>query len=146
MPKSRIFTRSPPGAACVGHQKQVLRLQIAVHDPGGVGSTQGRPCLARDFQGLRQGETATVRQAFLQGHPFEKLHQDVGRALGCHASVEDFDDVAMADSAGSPCLVEKTPDQLRILRQRGVQDLDGRAAFDERILGKVDLAKTAFAE
>ncbi len=52
----------------------------------------------------------------------------------------------MPDGTGSPCLVEKTPDQLRVLCQRGVQDLDGRTAFDERILGKVDFAKTAFAE
>ncbi len=146
MPKSRIFTRSPCGAAGVGHQKQVLGLQVAVNDPGSVRSRQGRPCLAGDVQGLRHRETPPVGQALLQRHPFEKLHQDVGRALGRHASVEDFDDIAMPDGAGRPRFVEKTPDQLRILRQRRVQDLDGGATFDQRILGKVHLPKTALAE
>ena len=102
--------------------------------------------MARDFQNLGQGESAPVCQAFLQRHPFEKLHEDVGRALGSHACVEDFDDVAMTDGAGSPGFVEKTPDQLYVPRQGGMQDLHGGAAFDEWVLGQVDLPKTAFAE
>ena len=134
------------GRRNIGHQKQILWLQIPVHDPCGVGRCQGRSCLARDFHGLRQGETAMVRQTFLQRHAFQKLHQDVGRALGRHPSVENFDNVAMTDGTGRPRFVEKTPDQLRILRQHLVQNLDGSATFNERVLRKVDFPETAFAE
>jgi hypothetical protein len=52
----------------------------------------------------------------------------------------------MADGASCACLVEKTPDQFRVLRQRRVQYLHGGAALDERVLGKVDLPEPAFAE
>jgi hypothetical protein len=45
-----------------------------------------------------------------------------------------------------PGLVEKTPDQLCVLCQGRMQNLDSRAALDERVLGKVDITKTAFAE
>jgi len=76
---------------------------------------------------------------FCSDTPSRKLHQDIGRALGCHASVEDFDDVCDDGWRWQPGFVEKTPDQLGILGQRLVQDLDGGATFNERVLGKVDL-------
>ncbi len=52
----------------------------------------------------------------------------------------------MTDGASSPRFVEKAPDQLRIPCQRRVQDLDGRAPLDERILGQVHLSEPAFAQ
>jgi len=60
--------------------------------------------------------------AFLQRGPFEKLHQDVGRALRRDASVEHFDDAGMTDGAGGPRFVEKTPNQLRVLGKPRVQN------------------------
>ncbi len=52
----------------------------------------------------------------------------------------------MTDGAGSPRFVEETPDQLRVLGQPRVQDLDGHAAFKQRVLGKVHFPKAALAE
>jgi len=122
-PKSRIFTRSPPGAAASGTRNRFSGFRSRERS-GGHGQQQGRTGLVRDLHGLRQGETPLSARRFC-AHPFEKLHSGYRARLGCHASVEDFDDVAMTDGAGSPGFVEKTPDQLGILGQRLVQDLDG---------------------
>ena len=95
---------------------------------------------------MRDPQPPFVRQALLQGDPFEKLHQDVGSTLRCHAGIENFDDVGMTDGAGRSRFVEETLDQLRVLGKRRVKNLHGRAAFEQRVFGKVDLPKAAFAQ
>ncbi len=52
----------------------------------------------------------------------------------------------MTDGAGSPGFVEKTADQLLVLRQRCVQDLHRRAAFEQRVFGKIHFPKAALAQ
>ena len=81
-----------------------------MHDAGRVGRAQRRTRLACNVQHTCHAESPLVRQALLQRDSFEKLHQDVGCALRCHARVENFDDVGMTDGAGSPGFVEKAPD------------------------------------
>ena len=130
----------------VGHEEQVLGLQITVHDAGSMRSCQRRTRLRCDLKDLRQGQPANVGQALLQRHALEKLHEDVGCAFGRHAGIEHLDDVGMANGTGSSCLVEESPYRFPILGQGQVQDFDGCRAFDEWILGKVDLAETARAE
>jgi len=71
-----------------------------VHDTGLMGRAQGRTRLACDVQHKVEAEPPLVGQALLQRHAFEKLHQDVGRALRREAGVENFDDVRMTDGAG----------------------------------------------
>src|ERR1039457_5079975 len=115
-------------------------------DASCVCSRQSRTCLAGDVQGMRQGKTACIGQALLEGNAFQKLHENVGCTISGSASVKHIDDVGMADTAGSACFVEEPANQLRIPCQLGVQDLDGGAAVDERILDKVDLSKAAFPE
>src|SRR5664279_1366509 len=99
-------------------------------DAGCMGSGQGGTCLVGDVQELRQGKTAPICQALLEGHPFQKLHEDVGRAVGGPPSVEDIDDVGMPDSTGSACFVKKPADQLGVSRKLRVQDFDGSSPLD----------------
>ena len=129
----------------IGHEEQVFGLEIAVHDTDGVGSGQGRASLAGYLKCLGNGKPADLLEAFLQGGPFEKLHEDVRKSLGCFASVEDIDDAGMADGARGTRFIEKSSDQFRVLRQQRAQDLDGRVAFEVRVLGKVDLPESALA-
>jgi hypothetical protein len=82
----------------------------------------------------------------VQGHTLEKLHEDVGSTVAGPASVEHLDDVRVMDGTGGPRFVEESPHQLCIMRQRWVQDLDGRAAFDQRIFRQVDFAEAALAD
>jgi len=102
--------------------------------------------LARDVHNLGKGETASICQALLQGHAFQKLDEDVGCAVGGPPSVKHIDDVGMLDGTGRTRFVEEPANQLCIPCQLGVQDLDGGTAVDERILDQVHLPKAALTE
>jgi len=144
VPRTAITSVSKAVAAAAG----LVRLWRAGRRlrRGRLAADPGRARLARDLQHPRNAEPPFVRQAPLQGDPFEKLHENVGRALRCQAGVEDFYDVGVTDGAGGPSFIEETADQLRIPCQPGVQNLDGCAAIKQRVFGQVHLPKAALAE
>ena len=78
--------------------------------------------------------------------PVEPLHDEVAGAVLELAEIENLDDVLVADLVGGFGLGEKARDDLGILRQLGVQDLDGDPPHDARMLGEINRPHAALAD
>jgi len=104
IPKSSIFTRSPP-ARSIGHEKQVLWLQITVHDSGGVGRYQADPAWRAISMACASKTALSVSVS--AATPLRETPSGCRARLGCHSSVEDFNDVAMTDGTGGRASLRK---------------------------------------
>ena len=76
----------------------------------------------------------------------EELHHHVAVAVGQRAEVEHLEDVIAADAAGRLRLALEALHRLGVVRDGGVQHLDGDAAPDADVLALVDGAHAAFAD
>ena len=101
-----------------------------MNDASSVRRRQGRASLICDVEHLRQGQASNIRQALLQRHALQELHGNVGRTIGSPSGVEDINDVGVANSAGGARFVEKSANQLCILRESGMENLDGGATLN----------------
>ena len=115
-------------------------------DAGLVGRRQCGTSLLGDGHRLLHAKTTPLGEASLQGLALQILHENVGSTLRGGTRVEDFDDIGMANGAGSAGLVEKPPYHLGASGQLRKQHLDGSPPLDERILRQIDLTKAAFAD
>src|SRR5262249_5956866 len=66
------------------------------------------------------------------------LHDQVGAAVGEVARIEDLDETAVAKLRRRPRLVEEPADQLRVVRELGEQNLEGRPPPQHRVVREVD--------
>jgi hypothetical protein len=131
------------GAAAV--EDDVVRLEVAVQDPGGVRRAQAGEQLQRDRARLVDRERTGAREAGRQRLAAEELH-GVEELAGSRAQVEDAADAGVGDAPGELDLALEA----RRCRRAG---RDGRADSLERdrrrelaILGLVDLAHRAGCE
>src|SRR6185295_2631406 len=86
---------------------------------------------------LRYGDVA-AHDAVGQRLARQVLHREVRLAVGGLAEVEDLDDVLVPDEVDGARLVEEAGHDVGVARERDVQQLDGDAAADDRVLGEVD--------
>jgi hypothetical protein len=111
------------------HEEEVLGLDVAVDDPGGVGDRQS----ARDL-GDDQGEVGGIggpggREPLVHRPAVEILEDEVRRAVRRMRAVEDLDDVRVAQACGGLCLGEEAPDQLGATGQVWADLLDDDVAL-----------------
>ena len=133
------------GRASATQDEDVVGLEVAVDHAPLVRAVQGVAELAED------GETLVERHGSLpeqrgEGLAVQVLHDDVVPVGREHREVEDADDVLVADAVHRPGLVVEAGHELRARRHRLVQELDGDAAPDDRVLGEVDRAHPASSQ
>ncbi len=133
-----------PRQAEVGHLGQsggcdedILRFDVAVGEPGGVGGRQSSQDLVQQRQGIgRRHRAASIddRAQRPAGHEF---HHEVQQAAVL-AFVENGDHVRVAELGGSLRLALEPAHEGRVLGQVGVQHLDRNRALQPLVLGVVD--------
>ena len=104
----------------------VARLEVAVHDPGGVGGRQS----IRDRDGVLQGlaEThAVARDQVGEGLARHVLHDDEDGAVGL-ADVVDRDDVGVVEGGRGLRLLDEAPPALGVRHLVRRQHLEGHEA------------------
>ncbi len=122
----------------VGRHHDVLRLQIPVHDVGGVSLGEAVGHLGGDRQRLAR-----------RGHPFgedlpqclsrDELHGDPGDPVGL-PDVVDRDDVRVVERGSGPGLLLEALQPLRVGGQGGRQHLDRDLAPEPRVPRLVHLS------
>ena len=131
--------------AAFGIDEDVVRLDVAMHDPVPVREAQRRENLARVLDRDGDRRRPALDDQLLQRPPVEVLHRDVVGALGLTAVV-DRDDVRMRERGGVLRLTAKALHELLVARVPVVQDLDRDPAAELLVLREIDVRHPAGAE
>ena len=127
------------------HEHQVRGLEVAVEDAPLVGAVEARERVDGDRDGALDGERTVHGDDLRERAPAQVLHDHVGPAAFI-AEVDDIDDVRVADAGRGARLALEALDGRFVLRDRGVQQLDGHEAAQALVGGLVDRAHPAVAE
>ena len=109
MPKSSTLTKS--ALAVARDEEDVLGLEIAVDDAGGVRGLERAADLHGDLRGAHRLEAPLVREHVGEVDAVEVLHDEVGAAVLGRAEVGDVDDVRVADARGRARLAAEALDE-----------------------------------
>ena len=131
----------PPALA--RHHEQVLRLEIAMHDPTRVRRRHRLRRLPDQLRHLGEGQGAAAAQQLLEVLALEVLHHRERAPVGQVAEVEVARHVHAADLARRPRLLHETVDDPRHRGHLGPQHLDRHLGADHRVLAEVDRADAA---
>ena len=126
-----------------GHH-HVLRLEIAVDDPGFVRLGDRAGDLRRDLHDARKRQPAGGDQ-LVQRLAVDQLHRDVGDAFRTSDAV-DRDDVRVIEGRSDARFALEARKRCRTWRGRFFQDLDGDKAGEVGIARAVDLSHAAAAK
>ena len=130
-------------------EKDVLRLEVAVHDAAQVRRVQaGRDLLEHAHRApgrKRRGSRRRCVERVVQIAPAQQLHHEVD-VLAVLDEVVDFDDVLVADGVGGARFVEEAVDHAAVRAQVLLQDLDRDGAPELAVDRTVDGAHAALAE
>ena len=121
---------------------EVLGLQIAVDDPGGVRLREG----VRDLRGDREnpfGRKRPSRDELTQSRSLDELHRDPRNGAGL-ADLVDRDDVRVVQRRGGARLLLEAGEPVRVGRERLRQHLDRDFAAQPRIARLVHLSHAQF--
>ena len=144
MPKSRILTKSRCAVALDEHD--VVGLEIAVDDAGGVRVLERAQDLAHDLRARARGGSGPAAMPSDSDCAREELHHQEQRAVGGAAEVGDGDDVRVGEAAGGLGLALEAARELVLAAELGQQDLDREIAAHHHVLGAVDGAHAADAD
>jgi len=117
-----------------------------VDDPGRVGGVEPTAGLDDDVHRARHRQRTVAPKQAGQVLARQVVHHQVGHPVGGGAEVDHPDDVLVLHDPGRPRLAAKALQGLGLAGQFGVQELDGEAAPDQRVLGLVHRAHPALAE
>ncbi len=124
-------------AIIVGHEEDVVRLEVAVNDADAVRFRQRPAHLADDPQDVVGRHSADTLQTLAEIFAVEQLHRDVRRALK-YAVIEDLDDVGTAKLGRSLCLALEARLRFRQLRDLALDELDGAGDVERQVRGEPD--------
>ena len=131
MPKSTIFAKQRIGVAL--HEEDVVGLEIAMDDPGGVRACEALEDLRDDVQRLGERHAARPAEALAEVLAAEQLHDEI-RASVLGAGVEDRDDVRALDRAHRPRLAGEARDDSLVGGELRVDELDRDALAEADVL------------
>ena len=122
-------------------EHDVSRLQIAMDDVLPVRAVQGFGHLDAIRHGLVE-RNLFAREPLRQRLPFDILHdQEVNRAL--LPDIVQRTDIGVIQLRDDPGLALESLTKLRVVCERGLQDLDGNRAIEAGVTGPVDLSHAA---
>ena len=113
--------RDPDGA--VAHEKDVGRLQIAVHDAFALRVGERLGDLASNQRRVRDCEWRRGLNQSSEGWPVDELHDEIGLAV-LTAGVERANDVRRTDGGGDPGLPLETAPRVRLLSEVRMEQLE----------------------
>ena len=119
-------------------EEDVLRLDVAVNDPELVRIRERIGNLARDADGVVDGELLLAVEACAQRLACHERHYIVEEPVGT-AGVEEREDVRMLESRGRPDLAEKAIGA-ECGAEVGMEDLDGDVAVMPEVVGEEAVA------
>src|SRR2546423_5701946 len=93
--------------SAVRQQHDVARLQVAVHDSGGVCGLQSLGDLSRDLQSLAQGNGTVTSQPRSERFPVVKRHRQEEPALFTRPDLVDRTKIWMVERGGSASFAEE---------------------------------------
>jgi hypothetical protein len=130
--------------APVGGHQQVLGLDVAVHQPGGVRRRQRAQDRLHQGQCLPGRQRALFAQQRPDGAAGDVLHDQVGGAGGgVLALVEDPDDIGARQPGGGAGLAGEALDELGVVGQHRPHHLDGDDPVEPGVGGQVDRGHAA---
>ena len=132
--------------APVFRQEQVLRLEIAVHDPAFVGRRQPLRHLCGVLQRTADREWSPGSQPVPQRLALKQLGDHEGDALVRRPPIEQREDVGMCERSHRAGFTLEALLHERVVGGAAEHDLDGHVAPEARIARPVDLAHAACAE
>ena len=135
--------RDPHAAAPVEHD--VRGLEVAVEDALLVRRVQARAELARDLDGLVDGETPDPLEQRREVLAVHVLHREEVAAFDL-ADVVDAADVRVRDLPREPDLGVEAREEALVRGDRLGQELQGDGLSELQVVGAVDLAHAALAE
>lgn len=109
-------------------QQDVLGLDVAVHDPGGVRGGEPVGDIGRDRDGGLRGQPALALQSGAQvGAPYEVHHQR--QVVAVDDEVADTDDMRVVQAQQRRPLLYEAADELLVGGEILTQQLDGHGPF-----------------
>lgn len=104
-------------------EEHVLRLDVAVHDPGGVRGGQAVGDVRHDGHGRLGRQAPLAVEAGAQVRAADQVH-DQGEVVAVDHQVTDGDDVRVLQAEQGRALLDEARDQLLVGRQVLAQQLD----------------------
>ncbi len=137
LPRPEVHQHEAP--ALLAHD--VLRLDVAMHEPGLVDRRQRTAQFLANERGFARAERPRRAQQLLEGPATDVLHPEANPPLLLlHA--EDRDDVAVADPGEDAAFVKDLLGELGRLAPLAEQ-LEGHVAVESRVARPVDVAERA---
>src|SRR5580658_390431 len=127
----------------VGADHDIFRLDVAVHDTGGVGDGQGLRDLAADVKQFLDGQTGVGQGT--EGMAFNKLHRDVTAAGGL-TDIVNGDDVRMIECGSSTSFSQESLDRAAVAEVAFGKELERHRASEPEVARTIDLTHAAAAE
>jgi hypothetical protein len=127
----------------VSTQKHVLRLDVAMHDAGGVGRRQRLRELHAEVDDRRNRRAAARQRG--ERLPLDEFHRQEAATLELPYLV-DGDDVRMVEGRGRAGLLLEPAGDVGASGERWAQELDRHLSSQPRILREVHLAHAPAAE
>ena len=126
-------------------QKDIVGLDVAVHEPLAVGGREPLRDFAADAEHLGERERALRLSGLFQRAADEQLHHDVGQAVFV-ADLVDRHHMGVIDRRRRPALAQESARRGRVAGFRRMQHLDGDVAAELLVAGQVDAAHAALAD
>jgi hypothetical protein len=124
----------------VGHDQQVARLDVAVHDPGPVGGVQRAGRLGDDVKHDVRVEPAVPFEDLRQGLAVDQFHDEVGAAERAVLTVvEDPGDARVREGGGVARLGPEPGAELLVARVHRGQHLDRDRPTENLVAAPPDL-------
>ena len=144
IPKSTIFARV--GAVVARAEENVVGLEVAVDDPGGVRAHESAQDLSRDVNGFPNRQHAVALEPAPEVLAGEQLHHEKGQSLLGGTGIEDVHDVLALDDARRLGLALKALGRAPVASGLAGQKLQRDTLADRRIRRREDRSHAAPAE
>jgi hypothetical protein len=162
-PEHRAGSRARPGSAGAGrfgdaeiehlgdlsvvvtNEEDIVRLEVAVHDPLRVRLRQGTADLSNDGDKVMRGQPADARQTLAEVLAVEQFHGDVRRPVA-DSVIEDLNDVRASQVGGGLCLALEARLDFGKLRPLPFDELDGTRNVQPEVRRKPHRAHPAAPE
>jgi hypothetical protein len=126
--------------------EEVVRLQIAMKDSGGVGRAEALQHLQYQRREIPRGHARETLEPPRKRFPVEELEHHVLRAVLECAEIQHLEDVIVADTTCGLRFPLKARDHSSVRRVCRMHDLDRDAALNANVLAFVDRAHPARAD
>jgi hypothetical protein len=140
------YGRARVAARRTGHNEDVCRLDVAVHDAGVVGLIERLEDIHCQPSNIGRAEPLRTRQERLERHPLHELHHKEGRALASDTKVYHPHCLRALQPAQQHGLVAELPNDLCLARMLAAQHLDGVVKVRKlHVAGLEHIGKAALA-